>query len=149
MKKALQQYTVGITQVKARELFEPLSLLLRQLLADEDSAVYLETLNMLKFVVGALAPHLSTLDLHLMLGSFIGIIVANTVSSHLRTQMASDKVIIFFAKHSNIGPFVVAKDVLKNIEKCLKAIQIIPKREEQQTVLQDKKPTMMRFLSIL
>lgn len=103
---------------------------MRQLLADEDPEIYLETLNLLKFVVGSLAPHLSTLDLHLMLGSFIGIIVSNTVSSNMRTQMASDKVIIFFAKHNNIGPFVVAKDILKNIEKCVKALQIITKKDE-------------------
>lgn len=36
--------------------------------------------------------------------------------------MASDKVIIFFAKHNNIGPFVVAKDILKNIETTVKAL---------------------------
>ena len=106
-------------------------MLMRQLLADDDPDIYLETLNLLKFIVGSLAPHLSTLDLHLMLGSFIGIIVSNTVSSNMRTQMASDKVIIFFAKHSNIGPFVVAKDVLKNIEKCIKAIQTVTKKEDQ------------------
>ena len=39
--------------------------------------------------------------------------------------MASDKVIVFFAKHNNIGPFVVAKDVLKNLEKIIKAVLII------------------------
>jgi hypothetical protein len=39
--------------------------------------------------------------------------------------MASDKVIIFFAKHNNIGPFVVAKDILKNIEKCTKAVTFV------------------------
>lgn len=44
--------------------------------------------------------------------------------------MASDKVIIFFAKHSNIGPFVIAKDILKNIEKITKAVQAITKKEE-------------------
>jgi hypothetical protein len=44
--------------------------------------------------------------------------------------MASDKVIIFFAKHGNIGPFVVAKDILKNIEKSIKAVQVISKKEE-------------------
>lgn len=90
----------------------------------------METLNLLKFVVGSLAPHLSTLDLHLMLGSFIGIIVGNTVSSNMRTQMASDKVIIFFAKHGNIGPFIVAKDIQKNIEKCVKAVQAVFKKED-------------------
>jgi hypothetical protein len=99
-------------------------------LADEETEIYLETLNLLKAVVGALVPHMSTLDVHLMLGSFIGVIVANTVSGNIRTQIASDKVIIFFAKHNNIGPFVVAKDILKNIEKSIKAISVITKREE-------------------
>lgn len=40
---------------------------------------------MLKFVVGSMAAYLSTLDLHLMLGSFIGIIIANTVTGNMRT----------------------------------------------------------------
>ena len=39
--------------------------------------------------------------------------------------MASDKVIVFFAKHNNIGPFIVAKDINKNIEKCVKAVQAV------------------------
>lgn len=105
-------------------------MLIRQLLADDDSDIYMETLSMLRAVVGALVPHMSTLDVHLMLGSFIGVIVANTVSGNIRTQIASDKVIIFFAKHNNIGPFVVAKDILKNIEKSIKAISVITKRED-------------------
>jgi hypothetical protein len=44
--------------------------------------------------------------------------------------MASDKVIIFFAKHNNIGPFIVAKDVIKNIEKSIKAIQTVQKKDD-------------------
>ena len=72
-------------QQKARGLFEPLTLLMRQLLQDENAEIYLESLNLLKFVVGSLAPNLSTLDLHLMMGSFIGIIVTNTaVSGNMR-----------------------------------------------------------------
>ena len=90
----------------------------------------METLGMLRAVVGALVPHMSTLDVHLMIGSFIGVMVANTVSGNSRTQIASDKVIIFFAKHSNIGPFVVAKDILKNIEKCIKAVSTAAKKED-------------------
>jgi hypothetical protein len=52
----------------ARELVEPLSVLLRYLLRDENVEVFLEALNLLKFVVGNLAQHLSALDLHLMMG---------------------------------------------------------------------------------
>jgi len=69
---------------KARELFEPITLLMRQLLQDSNSDIYLESLSLLKFIVGSLAPSLSSLDLHLMMGSFVGIIVQNTVSGNMR-----------------------------------------------------------------
>lgn len=133
IKKAIQKELVQAqgNPKSAKTLFEPLSMLIRQLLSDDEPDIYMETLGILRSVVGALVPHMSTLDVHLMLGSFIGVIVANTVSGNIRTQIASDKVIIFFAKHSNIGPFVVAKDILKNIEKCIKAIQVVQKREDQ------------------
>ena len=48
---------------------------MRHLLKDDNTEVYLESLNLLKFIVGSLAPHLTSLDLHLMMGSFIGVIV--------------------------------------------------------------------------
>jgi len=69
---------------KAREIFEPITLLMRQLLQDSNSDIYLESLSLLKFIVGSLAPSLSSLDLHLMMGSFVGIIVQNTVSGNMR-----------------------------------------------------------------
>ena len=62
--------------------------------------------------------------------------------------MASDKVIIFFAKHNNIGPTVVARDILKNIEKINKAVSL-SKKEEQVQILLDKKPTLLRFVNLL
>ena len=137
-----------MTQEKARELFEPLTLLMRQLLQDENSDIYLESLNLLKFVVGSLAPNLSTLDLHLMMGSFIGIIVTNTaVSGNMRIQVASDKVVVFFAKHQNIGPFVVAKEVTKNIEKINKAVSFAGANKA--AVLQEKRQVLLRFYGLL
>ena len=42
-------------------------MLIRQLLADEEPDIYMETLSMLRAVVGALVPQMSTLDVHLML----------------------------------------------------------------------------------
>ena len=95
---------------------------MRELLKDDSQEVYLEALNLLKFIVGSLAPHLTGLDLHLMIGQFIGLIVNNAGSSNMRIRVASDKVIIYFAKHSNIGSFIVAKEVLKNIERIGKAM---------------------------
>jgi len=92
-------------------------MLLRQLLQDENPDIYLEALSLLKFVVASLAPSLSSLDLHLMMGSFIGIIVGNTLSGNIRVKVNSDKVIIFFAKHENIGSSIVAKEVTKNIDR--------------------------------
>lgn len=54
------------------------------LLKDDDTEVYLESLNFLKFVVSGLAPHLSSLDLHLMMGSFLNAIVNNNVDENMR-----------------------------------------------------------------
>lgn len=97
---------------------------MRQLLTDDAAEVYLEALNLLKYVVGSLAPHLSSLDLHLMMGSFIGLIVNNTVSGNMRIRVASDKVIVFFAKHNSIGSYIIAKEVLKNIERINKTLAV-------------------------
>jgi len=57
-----------------------------------------------------------------MMGSFLNVIVNNTVSGNMRIRLASNKVIIYFAKHNNIGSFVVAKEVLKNIERNNKLV---------------------------
>ena len=123
IKKIVSKATVNLTDKKAKEISEPITYLMRQILSDENAEVYLEALKIVKFIISSLAPHLGALDLHILIGSFIGIIVSNTVSSNLRIQLSSDKVIIFFAKHSNIGPFVVARDIIKNIEKILNAIE--------------------------
>lgn len=109
-----------INPATARDLVEPLSLLLRHLLRDDSVEVYVESLNLLKFIVGNLAPHLSQLDLHLMMGQFLTVIISGQ-NSNMRARVASDKVIIFFAKHTNIGSLVVAKEVLKNIERMNKS----------------------------
>jgi hypothetical protein len=117
IKKIIQQKISKVNSSTARDLFEPISLLMRQLLTDDAVEVYLESLNLLKYVVGSLAPHLSSLDLHLMMGSFIGLIVNQTGKDNMRIRVASDKVIVFFARHNSIGSYIVAKEVLKNIER--------------------------------
>lgn len=89
---------------------------MRHLLKDDNNEVYLETLSLLKFIVGNLAHHLSNLDLHLMMGQFIAVLVGGQ-SSNMKARIASDKVIIYFAKHSAIGSLIVAKEVLKNIDR--------------------------------
>ena len=147
IKKAIsKKIMTQMSSDKARELFEPITLLMRQLLQDSNSDIYLESLNLLKFIVGSLAPSLSSLDLHLMMGSFVGIIVQNTVSGNMRIQVASDKVIIFFAKHQSIGPFVIAKEVTKNIEKINKAVS---GSQNKAAALADKKSVLLRFYNIL
>ena len=62
----------------------------------------------------------------MMIGQFIGLIVTNAGTGNMRIRVASDKVIIYFAKHSNIGSFIVAKEVLKNIERISKAMSTQP-----------------------
>ena len=120
---------------------------MRQILSDDNAEVYLEALKIVKYIISSLAPFLGALDLHILIGSFIGIIVSNTVSSNLRIQLSSDKVIIFFAKHNNIGPFVVARDIVKNIEKILNAIERGGTKKRE--ILAEKKSFLTRFLSIL
>lgn len=109
-----------MSQDKARELFESLSILLRHLLQVENSEIYLEALNFLKFIVSSFSPFLSSLDLHLMMGSFIGLIVQNSVTANIRAQVSTDKIIIFFAKNKNIGSLLIAKEICKNIDKINK-----------------------------
>lgn len=147
VKKIVSKVTVNLTDKRAKELSEPITYLMRQILSDENAEVYLESLKIVKFIISSLAPYLGALDLHILIGSFIGIIVSNTVSSNLRIQLASDKVIIFFAKHNNIGPFVVARDIIKNIEKILNAIEKGGSKKKE--ILADKKSFLTRFLSIL
>lgn len=130
---------------------------MRQLLTDDAPEVYLEALNLLKYVVGSLAPHLSSLDLHLMMGSFIGLIVNNTVSGNMRIRVASDKVIVFFAKHNNIGSYVIAKEVLKNIERINKTLAtqlsstggLGSDKQEIIDEVAQRKEILIRFYSIL
>lgn len=147
VKKIVSKLAVNLTDKKARELSEPITHLMRQILSDESSDVYLEALKIVRFIIASLAPHLGTLDLHILIGSFVGIIVSNTVSSNVRIQLSSDKVIIFFAKHSNIGPFVVARDIIKNIEKISIAIEKSGTKKKE--VFSEKKSFLTRFLSIL
>ena len=123
VKKTVSKLTVNLTNKKAKQLSDPITHLMRQMLSDDSNEVYLEALKIVRFIISSLAPHLGALDLHILIGSFIGIIVAKTVSSNVRIQVSSDKVIIFFAKHNNIGPFVVARDIVKNIEKISTAIE--------------------------
>ena len=122
IKKVIQKKMATISSAAARELVEPMQILLRELLKDENTDVYLEALNLLKFIVGSLATHMSALDLHLMMGQFISLTVTNASSANMRIRVASDKVIVFFAKHSNIGSYIVAKEVLKNIERTNRAL---------------------------
>jgi len=134
-----------MSQDKARELSDPLTMLIRHLLIDsEGDDLYLESLNLLKFVVGTLAPYLSTLDLHLMMGQFVGVIVSNTVTKNMRVQVQTDKVVVFFAKHQNIGSLVVAREILKNIERFNSSLV-----DAAPEVLTEKAPALLRFYSIL
>lgn len=76
IKKIVQQKLTQVTQQTAKDLVEPFSLLLRHLLRDDNGEVYIEALNLLKFIVCNLAPNLSALDLHLMIGQFLTVIVS-------------------------------------------------------------------------
>ena len=71
----------------------------------------------------------------------------------MRVRVASDKVIIYFAKHSNIGSFIVAKEVLKNIERISSALKGAPpssmSQDECQEEMRQKMEILVRLLAIL
>ena len=118
------------------------------LLKDDDTEVYLESLNFLKFVVGGLAPHISSLDLYLMMGSFTNAIVNNKFENNLKVHLASNKVIIFFAKHQNIGSLVVGKEVLKLIERGNKSAKSFSNPSDTEE-LNQKIEILVRLYGIL
>ena len=71
----------------------------------------------------------------------------------MRIRVASDKVIIFFAKHNNIGSFIVAKEVLKNVERTNRALLSQPPASmSPEDALADqtqKKEILVRHYNIL
>ena len=71
----------------------------------------------------------------------------------MRIRVASDKVIVFFAKHANIGSFIVAKEVVKNIERTYRAIMTPPpasiSAEDAQNDQALKKEILARHFNIL
>ena len=71
----------------------------------------------------------------------------------MRIRVASDKVIIFFAKHANIGSYIVAKEVLKNVERTSRAILTQPPAsmavEEARNEKAQKKEILVRHFNIL
>lgn len=121
-----------------------MSQLLRCLIKDDSVEVYLEALNLLKFAVGNLARHLSSFDLHLMMGQFIQTIISSQ-NQNMKARIASDKVIVHFAKHTNIGALLVAKEVLKNIDRINKAA--LTRHNEENW--EDKKTLLARFYACL
>ena len=123
IKKIFMKAAVNMNSKRAKELSEPITHLMRQILSDDNTDVYLEALKIVKFIIVTLAEILIRLDLRILIGSFLGKIVTNTVNSNVRIQVASDKVVIYFAKHNSIGPFVIAKGILKNIDKISFAIE--------------------------
>lgn len=65
----------------------------------------------------------------------------------MRIRLSSDKVIVYFAKHKNIGSLVVAKEVLKNIERLNKSVFV--KVGQFDETLEERKSTLARLYGIL
>ena len=61
--------------------------------------------------------------------------------------MNSDKVIVFFAKHQNIGPVIVAKEIAKNIGTLNQTVLTAGLQRVQ--ALTEKRPALLRFYGIL
>ena len=76
VKKIFSKSAVNINKDRAKKLFEPISFLMRLILSDQNSPIYLDSLKLLKLIISTLAPYLDTLDLHILIGSFVGMIVS-------------------------------------------------------------------------
>lgn len=66
-------------------MLEPLSMLSSILLKDSEPDVYMESLNFLNFIVGGIAQHLSSFDLHLLVGSSLNALMTNNAGDNVRT----------------------------------------------------------------
>ncbi len=66
----------------------------------------------------------------------------------MKARIASDKVIVYFAKHTNIGSLVVAKEVLKNIERLNKSAWVKSLSIVEESV-DEKRNVLSRFYGIL
>ena len=66
----------------------------------------------------------------------------------MKARIASDKVIVYFAKHTNIGSLVVAKEVLKNIERLNKSAWVKSQSVVEESA-DEKRNILSRFYGIL
>ncbi len=81
------------------------------------------------------------------MGQFIAVIVSGQ-NSNMKARIASDKVIVYFAKHTNIGSLVVAKEVLKNIERLNKSAWLKTQSVVEESA-DEKRNVLSRFYGIL
>ena len=66
----------------------------------------------------------------------------------MKTRIASDKVVVYFAKHNSIGSLVVAKEVLKNIDR-LNTSAFSAKSVAADDKEEDRKQVLIRFYNTL
>ena len=88
-----------------------------------------------------------------MMGQFISLTVTNASTANMRIRVASDKVIVYFAKHASIGSLIVAREVLKNIESTNRALKAKPpasmSAEDVQNDQTQRKEILIRHFNIL
>lgn len=70
-------------------------------------------------------------------------VIVSNQAQNIKARVQSDKVVVYFAKHANIGSVVVAKEILKSIERLNKSA--FGKGDD----LDEKKQTLTRFYSML
>lgn len=74
--------------------------------------------------------------------------IVGTVSPNMWVQIQVDKVIIFLAKHNNIGPSVVAWDVIKNLDKIATVFKNTD-ASNWRDIIDQKKASVIWFMQIL
>ena len=92
---------------------------MRKTLNDTDTNVYVESLKLLEFGLTQLIKYLTTLDIHIIISTFISIITQRTTSTNIKIQMHSDKFILYLSNVQSIGPMVVVREVFKSISNII------------------------------
>jgi hypothetical protein len=143
---AKQLGTKEITADRAHELLEELSMLMRTILNDTNTEVYLEGLKLLQYAFKQLLKSLTSLDLQITVSTLLSILLPKAIqaSSH-KIQIATEKFIVQLGHDSLIGPAIILKCAFRLVDKlaseCTAYIKSLRMSSSQHGFSKDSAPS--------
>lgn len=114
--EALQHAIPGTKREDATvERFEEVCGLLKASMSDPrlPRQIFERAAALVKLMMQYMAPHVSALDLHMVMGRLVfPALITCAHSSESRVQMATDKLLLFFAKHPRVGAETITRNVV-------------------------------------